>query len=95
MKKHDAPTRGNWSNAYWYRYSQEKSDLVDEIFAEANRLHIDLDALAQRARLHYNTVWRLQQDLTRDPQYATIWKLARAVGMELKLRRQVAARKSA
>ena len=65
-------------------YHNHRKDLVDEIYTEAAKT-MTWAELAREAGIAYTTVERLGSYETKRPQELTIWKLARAVGMELRL----------
>ncbi len=78
-------------------YEEKLQELVDEIYDAASDIWewswVDL---ADRSYLAYNTVYRLGMRTTRYPRLMTIYKLAKAVGMDMNLVRQrVAIRRAA
>lgn len=59
--------------------------LIDVIFEQAYRRDWTWADLARFSKLSYYTVWRLGERDTRYPQTLTVWKLARAVNMSIKI----------
>lgn len=79
------------------KLTQEEKDyfsclhrLVDEIYKEAasKKRNMTWNQLAVEAGLSYVTVANLGDGLTKFPRFATVWKLAKAVGWELSLSRK-------
>lgn len=64
-------------------YSADLSRIVDEIFNAAYRRDWSWSDLARFAGVHYWTVWRMGERLTRFPQLLTVWKLAKALQMQV------------
>ena len=92
--KQQTPNK-NWSRQEWDTYIKEKEVLVDRIFKEADRQGLSDEEFAERAKLHRNTIYRLNHYMTSNPCFSTIWKLAKAVGMTLLVAKLAAKRKSA
>lgn len=63
-------------------YTASLHELVDQIYA---RWEGSMREFALTAGLGYQTVMRLNNYTTRFPRLMTVWKLARAVGMEVRL----------
>lgn len=76
------PVNGVWSNNLWNDYLKAKERLVDSIFKRAEELGWSDAELARKAKVSYTTVFNLNSYRTRMPYHTTIWKLARAVGLE-------------
>lgn len=87
--------RGQWNKKVWDSFLAEKEALVDAIYKESERQGLSDKEFAKRAKLHPNTIYRLNHYLTADPHFTTIWKLAKAVGMQLQVKLLVAKRKLA
>lgn len=68
-------------------YERSINRILDDVYREwtGNGTFSDYQALADRAGLHYSTVYRVMTRETKCPLFRTVWKLARAVGMELQL----------
>ncbi len=67
------------------KYDQDLSKIVAEISREWDGFGDQ--ALADGAGLHVSTVRRLLSRETKHPYFRTVWKLAKAVGMEVRLHR--------
>jgi ornithine carbamoyltransferase len=65
-------------------YLAHRTELIDDLFTEATKT-MTWEELADKARLCRATVYRLGTYQTQVPQEMTIWKLARAVGMEVRV----------
>ena len=63
---------------------KELHELVDDIFAESNRLGWSWVMLAQAAGVHISTVYKLGNFDTMFPRANTVMLLAQAVGLKLK-----------
>jgi hypothetical protein len=87
MSKLKKPSRGKWSNQLWHAYLDAREKLIDGIFHESDSLDMSLTDLAAEAGLSYQTVVRLNNYTTVEPRETTIWKLARAVGFEIEMKR--------
>lgn len=59
--------------------------IIDAVYEAAYSRDWTWADLARFADVSYYTVWRLGERDTRYPQTLTIWKLAKAVGMSVKL----------
>ncbi len=58
---------------------------VDEIFVAADEeFDMDWHQLASAAKLSYQTVWNIGERMTWYPRFQTIYKLAKAVGREIR-----------
>lgn len=67
-------------------YEAKLTELVDDIYEAATDVwDFSWFQLANESGLAYNTVYRLGMRITRWPQLQTIFKLARAVGMDVNL----------
>jgi hypothetical protein len=76
-------------------YAKKLCALVDEIYERAcDVLDWDWDDLAKAAQLSYMTVERLGNRITEWPRFYTVFKLAMAVGMEVKLQQMEAAHRA-
>lgn len=64
-------------------YSADLARIVDEIFDAAYRRDWSWSDLARFAGVHYWTVWRMGERITRFPQLLTVWKLAKALQMQV------------
>ena len=87
--------RGQWDKKGWNQYLAEKEELVDQIFKEAERQGLSDEEFAKRAGLCPTTIYRLNNYLTANPCLTTIWKLVKAVGMQLQVKAPASKRKSA
>lgn len=71
-------------------FDQEIEAIVDAIYEVADeKYNWGWWQLASEAGLCYSTVYRLGCRTTKDPHFKTIWKLAKAVGMNLELVKRV------
>lgn len=67
-------------------YFQQLHTLIDQVFTHAaQEYNFTWAELAREAGLNYDTVAKLGNRLTKWPRYATVFKLARAVGWSLSL----------
>lgn len=87
MKRLHKPRRSNWSGKLWNEYLAAREKLVDAIFNEAESKGLSNNQLAAEAKLAYQTVANLDNYTTIEPRETTIWKLARAVGFEIEIKR--------
>lgn len=69
---------------------KELHRMVDEIYAEADRLDIRNSELASKAGLCYATVCRLASYATMYPRTQTVMMLAKAVGLRVRLEKREA-----
>ncbi len=68
-----------------YGYKRRLNAMLDEIYAESDRLDMSLDDLAKATGLCYETVRRLNARITELPRLKTVMLLAFAVGMDVEL----------
>lgn len=87
MKRLKKPQRGQWSTKLWHDYLDAREKLLDAIFQEAEANKISNNKLADMSKLCYQTVSNLDNRITMEPRESTIWKLARAVGFEIEIKR--------
>jgi len=68
-------------------YNRELNAMVNLIFSQAFRLKLNVPALADRAKVSPGTVYKMRKFETRFPRLHTVMKLAKAVGLEIRLSR--------
>lgn len=66
-------------------YERFLTKLTDQLFDAAYMEGLTWIGFAKRAGLAYTTVYNLGMRITRYPQLRTIYKLAKAVGMDVKI----------
>lgn len=75
-------------------FKRHLREVVSEIFEAAYDMDIcnfTEEELAAKAGLAVTTVWRLRTGQTKEPRYSTIFKLAKAVKMDLGLLKEALA----
>lgn len=66
-------------------YKATLDQMLDQVFAESDRLDMTLEEMALASGLHFSTVYRINNRETLLPRFKTVMALARAVGMDLEL----------
>jgi hypothetical protein len=64
-------------------YRSDLNKIINEIFKEAGRQGLTWQELANRASVSTNTVRKIRDFETVYPHYYTVWRLGKAVGMEM------------
>ena len=85
MRKITKIPHGKWTRKYYEDFAADRDEILEEIFKEADKKNISNEQLAVKANLSPSTVYNIASYKTMLPQYSTIWKLAKAVGMKLQL----------
>jgi len=76
-------------------YQKKLNLLVDQIFDEISYYGWTLSNVADRAKLCYSTVIRLNNRMTVSPHLRTVFALAKAVGFDIQLIKTETKRKRA
>lgn len=76
-------------------YERELNRIIDDCYSRSGKLGMTWRDLADAAGLHPRTIYRLGNRITKLPRFETVWKIAKAVGMELALVQRKARRKAA
>jgi hypothetical protein len=74
------------------QYEEKLQDVLDDIYTKAQQLKMPLRAIAKKSGLCYQTVRRHSRFESRLPQMRTIFNLASAVGLDVRIVRQTNAK---
>lgn len=76
-------------------FAKKLNDILDDVFAESDRLGYSMGEMADIAGLCYQTVVNLNNRKTKLPRFLTVMKLVRAMDMDLEVVKQKLKRRAA
>lgn len=77
------PYQGEWNSKLWSDYLAAREEILESIFYVTKQEDISDAELAKIAKLSANTVSRLAHYQTKEPRFSTVFKLCKAVGLNI------------